>query len=86
MNYYDILGINKNSSQEEIKKAYRKLSLKYHPDKPTGDESKFKEINEAYSNLSDLEKKRIYDGGGNNLRRTFSSPTGGFDDIFNMFF
>uniref|UniRef100_A0A6C0C222 J domain-containing protein n=1 Tax=viral metagenome TaxID=1070528 RepID=A0A6C0C222_9ZZZZ len=86
MGYYETLGINKNASPDEIKKAYRKLSLRYHPDKPTGDESKFKEINEAYSTLGDVEKKRIYDSGGNNLHRTFSSPNGGFDDLFNMFF
>lgn len=86
MSYYEILGINKNAPQDEIKKAYRKLSLKYHPDKPSGDSEKFKEINEAYSTLSDIDKKRAYDMRNSNLHRTFSSPNGGFDDIFNMFF
>jgi len=47
MDYYKVLNINKNASSDEIKKAYRKLSLQFHPDKPTGDSEKFKNINEA---------------------------------------
>tara|TARA_B100001989_G_C24532467_1_gene462409 strand:- start:723 stop:1643 length:921 start_codon:yes stop_codon:yes gene_type:complete len=61
MDYYKILDIDKNASKDTIKKAFRKLSLKYHPDKPTGDAEKFKKINEAYQTLSDDNKKRIYD-------------------------
>ena len=60
-NYYEILGINTNASQDEIKKAYRKLSLKYHPDRTGGDvelSEKFKELNEAYSILSDDGKRK----------------------------
>lgn len=60
-NFYDILGVDKNASQEEIKKAYRKLAHKHHPDKKTGDEDKFKKISEAYSVLSDEEKRQQYD-------------------------
>ncbi len=59
--YYKILGVEKNSSDDEIKKAYRKLAHKYHPDKSGGDEKKFKEINEAYQILSDKEKRNRYD-------------------------
>jgi len=89
MNYYEILNVKKDSSQDEIKKAYRKLSLQFHPDKPTGDAEKFKNINEAYQTLGDLDKKQMYDMGG--IRRQFSSgpngfPEGGMDDIFKMFF
>lgn len=61
MDYYKILGINKGSSEDEIKKAFRKLAHKYHPDKSGGDEKKFKEIAEAYSVLSDKKKREQYD-------------------------
>ncbi|MFA6135836.1 MAG: DnaJ C-terminal domain-containing protein [Candidatus Paceibacterota bacterium] len=61
MDYYEILGITKNSSEDEIKKAFRKLAHKYHPDKQGGDEKKFKEINEAYQVLSDKKKRSQYD-------------------------
>ena len=60
-NYYDILGVSKDSSPEEIKKAYRKLSLKYHPDKNPEGEERFKEISEAYGTLGDTNKKAQYD-------------------------
>jgi len=59
--YYKVLGVNRDASEEEVKKAFRKLAHQYHPDKKTGDESKFKEVNEAYSVLSDKEKRRQYD-------------------------
>jgi len=63
MDYYGTLGLNRNASEDEIKKAYRKLAMKYHPDRG-GDQNKFKEISTAYEALSDPEKKRIIDMGG----------------------
>src|SRR2546430_1206587 len=60
MDYYEVLGITKGASQDEIKKAFHKLAHKYHPDKG-GDEKKFKEINEAYQVLSNAEKRQQYD-------------------------
>ena len=97
--YYEVMGVPKNATEEEIKKAYRKLAKQYHPDLHPGDkeaEAKFKELNEAYEVLSDKEKKARYDqfgragvdpnfGGG----AAGGSPfTGDFDfgDIFNSFF
>lgn len=62
--YYNILGIEKGSSRDEVKKAFRKLAAKYHPDKKTGDEKKYKEITEAYAVLGDEKKKAEYDAYG----------------------
>jgi molecular chaperone DnaJ len=62
--YYEILGVTKNATQEEIKKAYRKVAIQFHPDKNQGDkeaEEKFKEAAEAYEVLSDTEKRSQYD-------------------------
>ncbi|HEU5121263.1 MAG TPA: molecular chaperone DnaJ [Candidatus Saccharimonadales bacterium] len=59
--YYEILGVDKNASADEIKKAFRKAAVKYHPDKEGGDETKFKEINEAYEVLKDQQKRQRYD-------------------------
>ena len=93
-NYYDILGLDKNANEHEIKKAYKKMAIKWHPDKNPDNkdiaESKFKEISEAYHVLSDAEKKDIYDKyGEEGLKNNpgfngeqFSSA----DDIFKMFF
>lgn len=74
--YYYFLGIKPNSSDEEIKKAYRKLSLKYHPDKNENDEfftERFREIQEAYDTLSDVENRRIYDQRFGSFQRTQKS-------------
>lgn len=97
--YYNILGIKKSAGKEEIKKAFYKLAHQYHPDKKTGDEKKFKEVNEAYQVLSDDEKRARYDqfgsadaqgfhqGGQGFGGFDFSGFQGGFDmgDIFDMF-
>ncbi len=82
--YYKILGVSKSASQDEIKKAFRKLAMKYHPDKNAGDktaEAKFKEINEANEVISNPEKRRKYDELGSNWKnyQQGSGGQGGFD-------
>ena len=81
MSYYEELGVSKDATQEDIKKAYRRLSLKHHPDKPTGNEEKFKKINEAFQTLGDEKKRSEYDikqSGGNIPRgMSFSGNMGG---------
>lgn len=91
--YYQLLGIKKGASQAEIKKAYRKLAMKYHPDHTKGDkaaEEKFKKISEAYAVLSDKEKRKEYDTfGAEGFRQRFSQEDifRGFDfgDVFREF-
>jgi len=75
--YYNILGIDKKASEEDVKKAFRKLAQKHHPDKG-GDESKFKEITEAYSTLSDTKKRREYDSYGQSFAGAGERQAGGF--------
>jgi len=77
--YYEILGIRKESSDEEIKKAFRKLAHKYHPDKKGGDEKKFKEVSEAYAVLSDKKKRAEYDSYGKTFAGDYGNGFGGFD-------
>ena len=97
--YYEVLGVEKSASADEIKKAYRKMAMKYHPDKNPGDkeaEEKFKEANEAYEVLSDETKRATYDqyghagmeggfgGAGGGSYGGFGG--GGFEDIFSDIF
>ncbi len=97
--YYEILGVDRNASDAELKKAYRKLAMKYHPDRNPDDkegaEKKFKEVNEAYEVLSDKEKRATYDQFGHDAFTQnagfggaggFSGGFGGFEDIFSQFF
>ncbi len=96
--YYDVLGINKSASPEQIKSAYRKLAVKYHPDKNKGDkvsEEKFKEASEAYHVLSNTERKQNYDNFGHAAFENGGGGRGGFSnfdfsshfsDIFEDFF
>ncbi len=77
-NYYGILGVSKGASDEEIKRAYRRLAHQHHPDKPGGDEKKFKEINEAYQTLSDKQKRGQYDQYGQTFEQAQSQGGGGF--------
>ncbi len=76
--YYQVLGVEKGASKDEIKKAFYKLAHQYHPDKKTGDEAKFKEVNEAYQVLSDDEKRSRYDQFGSADANAGFSGAGGF--------
>ena len=87
--YYEVLGVNRNASPEEIKRAYRKVALKYHPDKNPGDktaEEKFKEASNAYDVLSDPEKRKIYDVRGHaGVHNAGFQGYTNFEDIFTNF-
>ncbi|KAL7715956.1 Chaperone protein DNAJ [Entamoeba marina] len=83
-NYYEILGVAKDATNSEIKKAYRSLSIKYHPDKPTGDKKKYEQLNKAYEVLTDAKQRRIYDQGGEEALKN-AGRDGGFGGGFNPF-
>src|SRR5689334_13796156 len=89
--FYEVLGVSKDASPDDIKKAYRKLAREYHPDvnKAPDAETKFKEAKEAYDVLSDDQKKSTYDRFGHvdpNQGMGGGQDFGGFGDIFDMFF
>jgi molecular chaperone DnaJ len=77
--YYTILGLQKGASKEEVKKAFRQMASKYHPDKKTGDEEKYKEVTEAYAVLGDEKKKAEYDTYGHSFSGTGGGGGGGFN-------
>src|SRR5271169_1869876 len=95
--YYEVLGVTRTASEDEIKKSYRRLAIQFHPDRNPGDrqaEDKFKEVNEAYQVLSDAEKRAQYDRFGH---AAFQGPQGaggfggfdfsqGFEDVFSDIF
>ena len=93
--FYDILGVGRDVSDDELKKSYRKLAMKYHPDRNQGDaesEKKFKEASAAYEVLKDPQKKAAYDQYGHDAFKQggnsqgFGDSGGGFSDIFEEFF
>lgn len=87
--FYDLLGVAPNATERELKKAYRKMALKYHPDKNEGNpeaEEKFKQIASAYEVLSDEKKREIYDKGGEEALKEKGGSTHDAYDIFDMFF
>src|SRR5712692_6106985 len=89
--YYEVLGVDRSAGEEEIKKAYRKLAVKYHPDKNPGDkaaEEKFKELGEAYEVLNDAQTRAAYDQYGHaafDRRAGGFGRAGGFHDPFEVF-
>ncbi|HEX5939965.1 MAG TPA: DnaJ domain-containing protein, partial [Dehalococcoidia bacterium] len=87
---YEVLGVQRGASSEEIKRAFRRLAMEYHPDrnKDDGAEARFKEVSEAYEVLSDPEKRQMYDRFGTVGDRGFDSFSGfgGLGDIFDSFF
>ena len=83
MDYYSILGVSKNASEQDLKKAYKKMSMQHHPDRG-GNEEEFKKVNEAYSVLKDPQKRAEYDNPQTQF--TFDTGMGGFEDMFAQHF
>ena len=94
--YYEVLGVSQNASSDELKKAYRKVAMKHHPDRNPGDnksEDKFKEASEAFEVLGDKEKRSRYDqfghaaeGMGSGMRGSGAAGGNGFGDVFGDIF
>ena len=91
MDYYELLGVSKSASEKDLKSAFKKKAMQYHPDKG-GDPDKFKQINEAYQVLSDTQKRQMYDQFGTadpqqvNQNQTYHFNAGNMNDMFNQMF
>ncbi|OGH84533.1 MAG: molecular chaperone DnaJ [Candidatus Magasanikbacteria bacterium RIFOXYA2_FULL_44_8] len=85
--YYKILGVEKNATADEVKKAFKKLAMQHHPDRPGGDEKKFKEINEAFQVLGDADKRAKFDQFGSDFEQQggWNGAGGSWEDIMNAF-
>jgi|TARA_B110000503_G_scaffold7367_2_gene9986 curved DNA-binding protein len=86
MDYYSILGVQRNATPEDLKKAYRKLAMANHPDRTGGDDTKFKQINEAYNALKDPATRQQYDNPQHRFDTSHMHNSGNYQDIFNSMF
>lgn len=83
--YYKVLGVEKNATTDEIKKAFKKLAMQHHPDRPGGNEAKFKEINEAYQVLGDADKRKKFDQFGSDFEQQGGFGGQSWEDVMNAF-